>query len=70
MAQVEHVIEMKVGDFIQLPAGEWHKNAAAQAIYAEAQQRMRDAQGTEIVPQYQIENEPGPGFKAKLVRIR
>lgn len=70
MRQVEHVAEMQVGDFIQLPAGEWHKNAAARAIYDEAQQRMRDAQATDAAPQFEVENEEGPGYKAKLIRIR
>lgn len=69
MAQVERVEDLLVGDFIQLPAGEWHKNAAAQALYAEAQQAMADHQGDDR-PQYQVENEPGPGFKARLERIR
>lgn len=69
MAQVERVEDMRVGDFIQLPAGEWHKNHAAQVLYAQAQQAMLDHQGSDR-PQYQIENEPGPGFKAQLQRIR
>lgn len=69
MAQREHVAELQVGDFIQLPAGEWHKNAAAQAMYAQAQQAMAEHQGDDR-PQYQVENEPGPGFKARLERIR
>lgn len=67
--QVERVEDMEVGDFIQLPAGEWHKNAAAQALYAQAQQAMRDHQGDER-PQFSVENDPGPGFKAQLQRIR
>lgn len=71
MAQVEHVSEMKeVGDFIQLPAGEWHKNAPARAIFEQAQQVMLDAQGSESAPQFQIENDPEPGYKSQLVRIR
>lgn len=67
--QREHVAELQVGDFIQLPAGEWHKNPAAQALYAEAQQIMRTHQGGDR-PQYQVENEAGAGFKARLERIR
>ena len=61
---------MQVGDFIQLPAGEWHKNKPARDLYDEAQQRMRAAQGSDAAPQYQVDNEDGPGYKSRLVRIR
>jgi uncharacterized RmlC-like cupin family protein len=67
--QREHVAELQVGDFIQLPAGVWHLNADAQALYAEAQQVMAMHQGDDR-PQFQVENEAGPGFKARLERIR
>jgi hypothetical protein len=67
--QREHVADLQVGDFIQLPAGEWHKNSAAQAMYGEAQRTMRDHQGGDR-PQFQVQSEPGAGFKARLERIR
>lgn len=70
MTQREHLEELQPGDFIQLPAGEWHTNHRAKTMFADAQQRMRDAQGSDNPPQYEVENEPGPGFKSKLKRIR
>lgn len=70
MAQVEHIADMQVGDFIQLPAGIWHLNAGAQALFAEAQQFMRDYKGDDMRLQFSVENEPGPGFEARLERIR
>jgi uncharacterized protein YigE (DUF2233 family) len=70
MAQVEHIADMQVGDFIQLPAGIWHLNADAQALFAQAQQFMRAYQGEDMRPQFSVESDPGPGFKARLERIR
>lgn len=70
MAQVERIEDMQVSDFIQLPAGIWHLNAEAQALFSQAQQFMRDYQGDDMRPQFSVENEPGPGFKARLERIR
>lgn len=72
--QVERIDDMQVGDFIQLPQGEWHLNHAAKAIYAEAQAKMaahRDP--SRPSPQYSVESEPsitGPIVKARLERIR
>ncbi|MES2148606.1 MAG: hypothetical protein V4508_02325 [Pseudomonadota bacterium] len=70
MAQVERVEDMDVGDFLQLPAQEWHLNVAAKAIYAQAQALTSAHQGDDPAPQFQVQNEPGPGFKARLERIR
>lgn len=70
MAQVERVVDMEVGDFIQLPAQEWHLNLAGKALFAEAQALMIAHTGDGPRPQYQVENEPGEGFKARLERIR
>lgn len=66
--QREHLHELQVGDFIQLPAGEWHKNHAAQAIYASAQALMAAHSGEGERPQYQVENEDQ--YRARLVRLR
>jgi hypothetical protein len=62
--QVENIADMQPGDFIQLPRGKWHVNAAAKAVYAEAQQYAADHPGT----QFQVENEPD--HNARLERIK
>lgn len=70
MAQVERVEDMQVGDFIQLPNGEWHTNHAAKAVYATAQKAMREHQGDGLRPQYQVESGPKPQYTNRLERIR
>ena len=67
--QVERIEDMKVGDFIQLPTGEWSTNHPAQALYAQAQAVMAAHTDEDTpTPQFQVDNEPG--FNAKLTRIR
>lgn len=72
--QVERIEDMQVGDFIELPAGEWDNNAPAKAMLASAQQAMDDHQGDEPRPQFQINSYPRPGEMAcllhRLERIR
>lgn len=68
MAQVERIEDMQPGDFIQLPAGEWHTNHAAQAMYAQAQKRMAQYEGDGPSPQYQVQYEDK--FKSRLERLR
>lgn len=66
--QVEHISEMKVGDFIQLPPGEWHKNPDAKAMLAKAQAFMYAHISDDPPPQFQIQHEDK--FKSRLERIR
>jgi hypothetical protein len=66
--QVERIKDMAVGDFIQLPAGEWHLNHAAKAMYAEAEEAMKAHQGEGPRPQYQVQYEDK--FKSRLERLR
>ena len=59
----------KVGDFIILPAQEWHMNHAAQAMYAQAQAitaAHRDEKT--LAPQFEVAYEDK--FKSRLVRTR
>lgn len=70
MAQVERVEDMEVGDFIVLPSGEWHTNHAAKAVYAKAQQLMRDYLGEGPRPQYSVESGPQPECTHRIERIR
>lgn len=66
--QVEKVADMKVGDHIALPRGEWHKNAAAKAMYAEAQEVTASHKGDEPVPQFQVNYTSK--YESQLERIR
>jgi len=68
MAQREHIAELEVGDFIQLPRGEWHENPEAKAMYAQAQQVMTDHQGPGPAPQYQVQYQDK--FASILERIK
>lgn len=68
MAQVERIEDMQPGDFIQLPAGEWHTNAAAKAMFAQAQKRMAEHTGEGPSPQYQVQYEDKT--KSRLERLR
>jgi hypothetical protein len=72
--QVERIENMQVGDFIELPAGEWDLNLVAKSMFAQAQQVMDDYQGDGLRPQYQIHSYPRPGEMAcllhQLQRIR
>ena len=66
--QVERIEDMQVGDFIQLPQGKWHLNAAAKAMYQQAQDYTIAHASDDPPPQFQIENEPA--HNARLERIR
>lgn len=72
--QVEHIQDMQVGDFIELPAGEWDLNQAAKTMFAQAQQITSAHQGEGLAPQYQIHSYPRLGEIAcvqhQLQRIR
>lgn len=70
MAQVEHVKDMEVGDFIVLPAGEWHLNHMARAFYEQAQAVTRAHESEGPAPQFQVDSGPSPEFKHRLERIR
>ncbi len=68
--QVERIEDMQVGDFTQLPNGEWHKNHAAKASYAAAQQ-FATASEQEVKPQFQINSySEDKKFNNRLERIR
>lgn len=70
MAQQERIKDLKVGDWMQLPDGEWHLNRAAKAVYDMAQAYATKAKG-EVKPQFQVESySDGVAFKHKLERIR
>jgi hypothetical protein len=68
MAQVERIEDMEVGDHIVLPRGEWHLNAAAKAIYAQAQEITTAHTGDDAAPQYQVNYTSK--YDSQLERIR
>lgn len=66
--QVERIEDMKPGDYIQLPDGEWHTNHEAKDMFARAQAVICALQGDDACPQYQVQYEDK--FKSRLERLR
>lgn len=68
MAQVERIEDMQVGDYIQLPAKEWHLNVEAKAMYAQAQAVTAAHKGDDPGPQFQVQYQDK--YNSRLERIR
>ena len=66
----DSISELQVGDYMQLPEGEWHVNGASKQVWRDAQDYAADNIVNQVRPQYQIETNPKEPHKAVLQRIR